>query len=57
MNQLGIYDRKNIIENLPLKLNNDILEYIAQYKEYEQGLFTFPDGARLSIDASFLSAE
>jgi hypothetical protein len=57
MNQLGIYDRKNIIENLPLKLNNDILEYIARYKEYEQGLFTFPDGTKLSIDASFLSAE
>jgi len=57
MKELGVYDRKNIIENLPLKLNNDILEYIAHYKEYEQNMFTFPDDTKLTIDASFLSAE
>ena len=54
---LGTFDKKNIVDNLPLKLNNDILEYIAQFKEYDQSLFTFSDGAKLVIDASFLSNE
>lgn len=57
LKELGTYDRKNIVDNLPLKLNNDILEYIAKFKEYDQSLFTFSDGAKLIIDASFLSAE
>jgi len=57
LKELGTYDRKNIIDNLPLKLNNDILEYIAKFKEYDQSLFTFTDGAKLTIDASFLSVE
>jgi len=56
-NELGTYDKKNIIENLPLKLNNDILEYITAYKEYEQELFTYSDGAKLNIDVSFLASE
>ena len=55
--ELGTYDKKNIIENLPLKLNNDILEYITQYKEYEQELFTYSDGAKLNIDGSFITSE
>jgi hypothetical protein len=54
---MGTFDKKNIIENLPLKLNNDILEYIAKYKQYETKLFTFDDGTTVSIDASFLSTE
>ena len=54
---LGTYDKKTIIDNLPLKLNNDVLEYIAKYKEYEEGMFTFSDGTKLTIDASFLSIE
>ena len=55
--ELGTYDKKNIIENLPLKLNNDILEYITQYKEYEQESFTYSDGAKLNIDGSFITSE
>ena len=55
--ELGTYDKKNIIENLPLKLNNDILEFITAYKEYEQDLFTYSDGAKLNIDGSFLTSE
>jgi hypothetical protein len=54
---LGTFDKKSIIDNLPLKLNNDILEYIAQFKEFEQSLFTFSDGTKLTIDVSFLSNE
>lgn len=55
--ELGTYDKKNIIENLPLKLNNDILEFITTYKGYEQELFTYSDGAKLNIDGSFLTSE
>lgn len=53
----GSYDRKNIIENLPLKLNNIILDFISKYKEQEQELFTFSDGTKLNIDASFITSE
>jgi hypothetical protein len=55
--ELGTYDKKNIIENLPLKLNTDILEYIAEYKELEQEQFTYSDGVKLEIDGSFLTSE
>lgn len=55
--ETGTYDKKNIIENLPLKLNNDILEFITNYKEYEQELFTYSDGVKLNIDGSFLTSE
>lgn len=55
--EIGTYDKKNIIENLPLKLNNDILEFITSYKEYEQELFTYNGGVKLNIDGSFLTSE
>ena len=55
--ELGTYDKKNIIENLPLKLNNDILEYITEYKELEQEQFTYSDGVKLEINGSFLTSE
>lgn len=55
--ELGTYDKKSIIENLPLKLNNDILEFITAFKEYEQELFTYSDGAKLNIDGIFLTSE
>jgi hypothetical protein len=55
--ELGTYDKKNIIENLPLKLNNDILEYITDYKELEQEQFTYSDGVKLEINGSFLTSE
>ena len=55
--ETGTYDKKNIIENLPLKLNNDILEFITNYKEYEQELFTYNGGVKLNIDGSFLTSE
>ena len=54
---IGTVDKKAIIDNLPLKLINDILDYIAKFKDYEQSLFTFSDGTKLTIDASFLSTE
>lgn len=56
-NEVNTTDKKAIIDNLPLKLINDILDYIASFKDYEQSLFTFSDGTKLTIDASFLSTE
>lgn len=55
--ELNTYDKKTIVENLPIKLNNMILEFIAKYKEQEQEFYTFSDGAKLSIDAGFLTGE
>lgn len=56
-NEINTVDKKAVIDNLPLKLINDILDYIAKFKDYEQSLFTFSDGTKLTIDASFLSTE
>jgi hypothetical protein len=57
LSELGTFDRKNIIENIPLKLNNIILDFISTYKESEQELFTFNNGTKLNIDASFITGE
>ena len=56
-NQLPITDRRDIVDNLPLNVNNKVLEFISRYKQYEQTLITFNDGAVVTIDASFLSSE
>ena len=54
---LNLHEKKSIVDNLPLVLNNKIIDYISKYKEYEQSLLTFGDGAKLTIDASFLTSE
>lgn len=54
---LSIYECKKIVEALPLKLNNLIIDFIAQYKQIEENSLTFEDGAKVEIDASFLSSE
>lgn len=55
--ELNTYDKKTIVENLPIKLNNMVLDFIAKYKEQEQEFYTFSDGTKLSIDAGFLTGE
>jgi len=55
--EMGLYDKKTIVEQLPLKLNNMIINYITELKEYEQSLLTFSNGTKLIIDASFLTGE
>lgn len=55
--KLSLHEKKSIVDTLPLKLNNDIVDYISKYKEYEQSLLTFADGTKLTIDASFLTSE
>lgn len=56
-NNLSIYERKTVIEKLPLKLNNLILDFIVDVKAKCTEYLTFEDGAVLEIDASFLSSE
>jgi hypothetical protein len=51
----SVHDRKTIIDNIPLKLNNDIIDYIANYKQTEQKFFQFDENIDLTIDASFLT--
>lgn len=55
--KLTLHEKKSIVDALPLKLNNTIIDYISKYKEYEQSLLTFADGTKLTIDASFLTSE
>jgi uncharacterized protein (DUF1499 family) len=55
LNQYNINERKNILDNIPLKLNNDIIDYIANYKRAEQKNFCFNENIELTIDASFLT--
>ena len=55
--KLSLHEKKSIVDALPLKLSNSIIDYISKYKEYEQSLLTFADGTKLTIDASFLTSE
>lgn len=55
LKQYNINERKSILDNIPLKLNNDIIEYIASYKGAEQKNFCFNENIELTIDASFLT--
>lgn len=56
-NEISLSDRKDIVDTLPLAINNKVLEYIARYKQHEQDCITFNDNVYLTIDASFLSSE
>jgi hypothetical protein len=55
--KLSLHEKKSIVDAFPLKLNNNIIDFISKYKEYEQSLLTFGDGTKLTIDASFLTSE
>lgn len=54
---VNLYESKKIVDSLPLKLNNSIIEAISNFREQEEKSVTFNDGALLEIDASFLSAD
>lgn len=54
---ISVYERKTVIEKLPLKINNLILDFIVDIKAKCTEYLTFEDGAVLEIDASLLSSE
>ena len=54
---LSVYERKAVVNELPLTLNNKVIKFISDLKETENKNFTFEDGTVLDIDAGFLNAE
>lgn len=53
----NLTDCKKLVDALPLKLNNKIIEFLTDFRTYENQGLTFEDGTILEIDASFLSSE
>ena len=48
-------DKRKILENLPLSINNMITNFITNYRDHEQVSYTFEDGIALAIDGDFLT--
>jgi hypothetical protein len=55
--ELSIYERKAVVTELPLSLNNQIIKFISDTKDVETSNTTFEEGVTLTIDAGFLNAE
>jgi len=55
--ELSIYERKAVVNELPLSLNNKVIKFISNTKDVETSNLTFEDGVVLTVDASFLNAE
>lgn len=56
-NDSNLYESKKIIDSLPLKLNNKVINFITKFRDFENEFLTFEDGTLLEIDVSFLSSE
>lgn len=56
MSKLPIKDRLTIVENIPATLNNQILDYIQNFRKEETEYITI-DGEMLPIDARLFSKE
>ena len=56
-NNISVYEKKTVVDKLPLKLNNIILDFIVDNKNKSDEYLTFEDGTTLEIDASLLSSE
>lgn len=54
---ISAYERREIVNNLPLKLNNKIIEYIGAIKKSTDVALRFSEEVLVEIDASFLSAD
>jgi hypothetical protein len=57
LNELTVYEKKRVVENLPLKVNNKIIEYIASVTEHNNKYATFKDNTVVEFDAGFLTRE
>ena len=57
LNELTVYEKKRVVENLPLKVNNKILEFIGSVTEYSNQYITFKDDTIVEFDAGFLTRE
>jgi len=54
---LPLSEKIKIVENLPVSLNQKILNFISSVRTYENKLITFDDGTTLPIDSLFASQE
>ncbi len=54
---ISIYERVSIVNELPLALNNIIIDFITGLKKVEEESLTFEDGKVIEIDAGFLAAD
>mgnify|MGYP006097554681 FL=1 len=55
--ELSAYERKAVVNELPLALNNKVITFISDLKELEAANYTFEDGTVVEIDSGFLNAE
>jgi hypothetical protein len=56
LNEITVTERKSIVDNLPLVINNKLIEHITKYRNYEQSFYRFNDDVDLSIDGNFLTS-
>lgn len=56
-NDLTINDKKTVVESLPVELNQQILNFINEVREFENTFVTFSDGAVVPINTLFLTGE
>ena len=54
---ISVHERKDIVNNLPLTLNNKIVEYIGDIKVATDKAMTVAKEVVVEIDASFLSSD
>jgi hypothetical protein len=54
---ISAYERKEIVNNLPLALNNKILDYIGEIKQAMDKTIKFSEEVIVEFDASFLSTD
>jgi len=55
--EFNLNDSKKLVGMLPLKLNNRIIEWIADFRKKEEFNITFEDEVMVEIDASFLISD
>ena len=54
---LSVYERNEIVNNLPLTLSNKIVDFIGEVKAVTDKALTVDEEVVIEIDASFLSAD
>jgi len=54
---ISIGDKKQIVENLPMRLNQKILNFISSVRELENKFITFADNTTIPINTLFLSTQ
>ena len=54
---LNVTDMIKVVENLPVSVNQKVLDFVSSIREYENRFITFDDGASLPIDALFITSE